>query len=268
MIVKIIVVFVAFLVAVIDKVSSKPPSERKGIWKKLRLENVVIVLLGFLLTFQIVESILASKKEKKKEVQSTQTFENILTTQEKIGDANRLLDSILSNLRDELDYTQKEFRLISDLNQDIGTIRLGIEKSITEYQNLNSQYKRQLLIEREKVEAAKPDVRVLQPKSIFDSTTVSYQFQLSNYGKRVADSVEFEAAMVLIDKELKFSKVTPIKTNKSAHNALSLPPDQGYNYISNASITSIEEATKYQHGLLMVRYKYYDQMTCNSQDLI
>lgn len=69
------------------------------------------------------------------------------------------------NLKKEIDFTREEFELISSLNEEMKDARKNISKSISEYQTLNSKYSEQLKLEREKISNAKPDVRILLPKT-------------------------------------------------------------------------------------------------------
>jgi|GEM_PF-5043526 hypothetical protein len=257
----ILVIIVTLLVGIADKMSNKPLSERKGIFKKLKLVNVTILLLGVLFFIQIADSHKASQKEKKQESQSTEAYEKIATTHEKVSDANRLIDSALRNLNNELLYTQEEFKLISELNRDMADVRGSIRKSLSEYKNLNSQYKKQLAFEKEKIENDKPDVRAIFAKSMIDSLSINYQFQLLNYGKRVADSVEFYATMILLNADKSIFKATTLKTNRYNHNTLSLPAEEAQGYIANGEGFKKKDAYLYKSGYLIVRYKYYDKMT-------
>ena len=48
-----IIIVITFIAALAEKFSNKPVSERKGFFKKLRIENIIILLLGILLLFQL-----------------------------------------------------------------------------------------------------------------------------------------------------------------------------------------------------------------------
>lgn len=263
-----IIIIITFLAALAEKFSNKPASERKGVLKRLKLENIAILLLGILLCTQLVENINKSQKEVLKEAKSNETHENILSTKEKVDEANELIDSILLNLKKEIEFTREEFEMISSLNEEMKDARENISKSISEYQKLNSKYSEQLKLEREKILNAKPDVRILFPKTTKDSLYAAYQFQLTNYGRRVADSVEFYSIMILTDTtNFKVEKVTDLKTNVNVQNLLSLPPEQGYNHIANSLIVANKEIDKFGIGYLLVKYSYFDLMT-NSEVII
>lgn len=256
-----IVIIVTFLAAVIDKVVNKPVSERKGIWKRLKSENITILFLGVLLIFQLAENKINSKKEALIEKKTNETHENMLTTKEKVDKANLLIDSVLLNLEKEIQYTISELDQLSTLNDEMQEARKDISKSIEEYQELNSKYSEQLKIERKKVVNAQPDVRVYLPKSTEDSVYLKYQFQLINSGERIADSVEFYSSMILIDKvNFKIQGISPLKTNIGVQNILSLPPSQGITQVANGYICLREEAESYGLGILLVKYSYYDFM--------
>jgi hypothetical protein len=257
-----IIIIITFLAALAEKFSKKPPSERKGILRKLKLENIAILLLGFLLFAQIVEKIKKDKKEAVQETKTDETHKGILTTKERVDEANMLIDSVLTNLKQEIEFTREEFELISLLNKEMAAARKNISKSLDEYQKLNSSYSKQLELEREKVRNAKPDVRIILPKTTKDSLYTSYQFQLTNYGQRVADSVVFFSVMILTDTTNNLIKrITELKTNNEVHNILSLPPNQGLNHFSNSTIAMNKEVENYGAGYLLIRYKFFDLMT-------
>lgn len=90
-----IIIIITFFAALAEKFSTKPASERKGVLKKLKLENIAILLLGILLLTQLVENINKSQKEVLQEAKSNETHENILSTKEKVDEANELIDLIL-----------------------------------------------------------------------------------------------------------------------------------------------------------------------------
>ncbi|MCB0533488.1 MAG: hypothetical protein KDD14_14895 [Saprospiraceae bacterium] len=257
-----IIIVITFIAALAEKFSNKPVSERKGFFKKLRIENIIILLLGILLLFQLFENRNKNKKEALQENKTNEVHENVLTTKGKVDEANELIDSILVNLKKEIEFTKEEFQIITSLNMEMEAARKNISKSIAEYQNLNLKYSEQLKLEQKKILDAKPDVRVLQPKSTKDSLYLSYQFQLSNYGQRIADSVKFYAAMILTDTmRSEIIKVTDLKTNKDVYSTLSLPPNEGHVFISNDRIISINEISNYGLGFLLIKYKYFDLMT-------
>lgn len=257
-----IIIVITFIAALAEKFSSKPVSERKGVLKKLKLENVAILLLGMLLLFQLFENKNKSKKEALQEGKTNEVHENILTTKGKVDEANELIDSILINLKKEIEFTREEFQIISSLNTEMESAKKNISRSIVEYQNLNLKYSEQLKLEQEKIFNAKPDVRVLQPKSTMDSLFLSYQFQLLNYGQRIADSIKFYAVMILTDTaRSKIVKVTDLKTNNDVYSILSLPPNEGHAFISNGRIVSNNEIDNYGLGFLLIKYSYFDLMT-------
>jgi len=257
-----IIIIITFLAALVEKLSKKPASDRKGVLKILKLENIAIFLLGILLITQLVENVKKSRKEMLQEAKSNETHENIVSTKEKVDEANELIDSILFNLKTEIEFTREEFNLITSLNEDLEDARKNISKSISEYQKLNTKYSQQLKLEREKILNAKPDVRISLPKTTKDSVSVSYQFQLTNYGQRIADSVEFYSVMILTDtSNLQVEKVTDLKTNTNVQNLLSLPPEQGYNHVANSYIANNEEIDRFGVGFLLVKYSYFDLMT-------
>ncbi|MCB9351401.1 MAG: hypothetical protein H6573_28470 [Lewinellaceae bacterium] len=257
-----IIIIITFLAALAEKFSKKPASARKGILKKLKLENIAILLLGFLLLAQLRENIIKNNKEAAQEAKTNEAHEGILTTKEKVDEANELIDSVLLSLKKEIEFTREEFELISFLNKEMAEARKNISKSLIEYQKLNSSYSKQLELEREKVKNAKPDVRIFLPKSTKDSLRTAYQFQLTNYGQRVADSVVFFSVMILTDTtDNLVKKVTELKTNSGVHNILSLPPNQGFSHIANSVIILNEEVQDYGAGYLLIKYRFFDFMT-------
>ena len=256
-----IIIVITFLAAIAEKFSNKPPEERKGILKRIKLENIAILLLGILLTVQLVDSIQTKNDKELEEAKNKEAYEKISNTQLKVNAVNLLIDSVLINLKNEIAYTKEEVGLIKGLNDDMNAMRLNIKNTLSEYQKLNTQYSEQLALERKKIKNAKPDVRVLTPKSTFDSINVSYQYQLINYGARIADSVEFESVMILVDTNSVFSKTTILKSNLTSHNTLSLPPNKQHSYIANSLIASKVNSKKYVLGYLLVKYRYYDNST-------
>ena len=256
-----IIKIVTFISALIEKFSKKPVSERRWIFRSLKLENVTIVLLGLLLIFQLWDSRNTSAKEEKNENQSEETYKKVITTHEKINEAHILIEKVIQNINTEIQFTKEEFDLIGNLNKDMRGVRTSIEKNLKEYNNLNSQYEKQINIEKEKIHNAKPDLRVTNPKSIIDTISFSFQFTFSNYGNRNADSIKYYSAMIFIDSTLNIKKIGLVKTNISEHNVLSIPGDKDFEFYINSPDISKKEVKSYYLGFLLVKYCYKDDMT-------
>lgn len=256
-----IVVIITFFVALIEKFSKKPISDRKGIWRKLKLENVALLFLGLALVFQIIDAVDQSRKEKKMETKTDETFEKVLSTQERVEESNRLINNILNNIQEELQYTEKEFELIESLNKDIANVADGIRNNLREYQRINSQYKKQLDLERQKIKIAQPFLRIKSPRSIIDSVYFAYQFQFINLGKRPADSLTYSALMIYSDKNGKISGSGLFKTNEKVLNYPSVTQDQLETYFVNSPKLPLNKAKTHDFSFLIVKYKYYDFMT-------
>jgi hypothetical protein len=258
----IIIIIITFLFVLADKMSEKPINERASFLKRLKLGSISLLLLVILLALQLCENNKSSKKELIEEFKSNETYEHTITTKEKVDEANKLIDSVLFSLKQEIEFTREEFSLISLLNTEIAETKNSALKSLTEYQKLNSMYSKQLNIEKEKVINSRPDVKVMFPKSTSDSLNASYQFQLINYGQRVADSVIFFSIMALMDStNTKITMVTDLKTNEISANVLRLPQNQDVRYFSNSIVVPKKDINNYGIGILLVKYKYFDYMT-------
>lgn len=257
-----IIIVTTFLIALIEKLSKSQDQERNGILNKLKLGNITIILLAILLLAQIRENNINATKEIANQTKSNETHQDIITTKEKVDEANKVIDEVLLNIQNEIEFTREEFRLISYLNKEMTEARKSVSISLDEYRQLNSNYTMQLELERDKVKSSKPDVRIILPKSTKDSLHTSYQYQLLNSGQRVADSVLFYSVMLLTDSSYSiFNKISELKTNSGVHNILSLPPDQGYTHYANSVIFSNEEIENFSSGFLLIKYRFYDLMT-------
>ena len=242
--------------------SSKSLSERKGVLKRLKLENIAIILLGLILLAQLSETCNKAEKEEIQEIKTSESYNNIATTKQGVNEARRSIDSILFGLKDQIAFTKNQLNAISALNAEMVKTKDNTSKSILEYQKLNSKYSQQLEIEKKKILDLMPNVRIVMPINTSDTSQISYQFQLINYGNRIADSVEFAAVMILFDtSNTIISKITKVNSNSINHNALSLPPDPYYSHVTNSLICKKNEIEKYGLGFLIVKYKYYDFIT-------
>lgn len=256
-----IILILTFIVAVIEKKSDKKRNERKGIWRLLRLDNITITLFIVLLIFQLWESRNKGLKEVVLEELFFQSYNNIESTQIKVIEAHKLVDSVLQNLETEINYTKKEFDLITSLNDEMNQTRKSVEKNVREYKLLNKQYEEQIRIEKEKLKNAKPDLRIVQPKSVSaDSNTFQYQFQFMNFGNRDADSVKYHSIMVFADSLGDIKKADLYKTNISEHNTLSISPDKGYTYFVNGPKIDRSYLKEYKFGILLIKYDYVDKL--------
>ena len=218
-----IIIILTFLSALIEKGSKKKYFDNVKILQKINWENFTIFLLALLLIFQLWESRKSNIKEEKKDFLSTETFNNVINTDKKISTANNKLESMLKSLDTEIQFTKDEFILIGELNKDITKVRTSIEKDLAEYKNLNSQYKEQIKIEHENINEAKPNLKIVNPVTLCDSSNFSFQFIFTNYGKQeIPDSIKYYSLLVLVDSNLTVSKIELIKSNFGEHNLLSI----------------------------------------------
>lgn len=250
---QILIIIIAFLLAYIDKITAKSDEKRKGFKKYFNLRSFALLLLIILTAFQIFDFVTQSQEEEVRGKKITETYTNVKKSQEKI-------DSVLTNMLIQIETTQKELELISDLNIDLKEVRKNISKSLSEYQKINLLYSEQLDLEREKILNAKPDISIFKPITLLDSISYNGQFSLINSGQRLADSIKHYSIMVLVDTVKWRLELTKLKTNISDHNTLSIPADGMFHHYINYHICLRADIEKYHMGFLIVKYSYYDLM--------
>jgi len=145
-----------------------------------------------------------------------------------------------------------------------------MEKNLLEFYSIKSQYEKQIEIEREKINQAKPNLSIVLPKSIVDSLTYAYQFRLENTGMRVADSIIYHSLMVFINSKSGLFLIDLYKTNDDDANILRI---EGKGTTSNVSIfNSIERNRKelfaYDISFLLIKYRYVDNLTSKADSSI
>ncbi len=129
--IEVLIIFITFLIALIEKFSKKPIYERKGILKKLKIENVAVLLLGILLLFQIFESIDNFNRESEnsknvKEIKdcmesATEDLKNTygitVAMSDSLGKINDNSIKLIDNYRKAIDNYEVLVKKIDDLNK-------------------------------------------------------------------------------------------------------------------------------------------------------
>lgn len=259
MIVTYIIILLTFLAALADKFIEKFTKNRR-VLKVLKSPNVTLILLGSLMIFQIIDAIITRKEKDNLETQQNETLKNTIETKEKVQESQNKINSILLNFNNEIINAEKEIEMISNLNEEIKSIRQHIQYSIGEYDSLLSLYSIQIETEKEKIKNAKPDLRIDRPISLMDTVNFWYQFQFKNSGQRSADSIIFHSLMIFNDTIQKKSVVSLYKSNNSDLVALSLVGGNAHSYYANSDELALENVRKFHNGFLLVRYLYKDNM--------
>jgi hypothetical protein len=256
-----IIIVLTFISALIDRLSKKSDFKSKLKLRFLDFDYVTLGLLLMLVVFQLLDKKNEGDKETRKENQSTETYKKVITSHDKLDTVNLRLENILKDISVAIQFTKREFSVIDSLNYDIQIVRTSIEKNLDEYKNLNAHYEEQLKIEQEKILEAKPDLRIVNPVSIIDSTNFAFQFTFINNGKRIADSIKYYSAMIFVDSTLHFAKLDLIKTNYSEYNVLSIPGDAENLFFVNSNTLNKNNVKKYFVGLLLIKYTFKDNMS-------
>jgi len=261
-----LLVFLTFLTALIDKFSNKPIEKRPGILKKLELNTVSIFLLGSLLVIQIISTINDHFDKEVEKEQLDKTVTSLEETNNSLTDVNSTIDKILINVQNQVEATENEIIKIDSLSNKLVDIRSNVEKSIEEYADLNESYKKKLILERKKIQEEAPNVRVESPKFQFSTVDsieyFSYGFKLVNFGKRKADTVHYSALLILKDSVNKFATHNVFyKHNLHNHNSLSIEGNnqRDYFFYSNKLVSSQVKGYKSQY--LVIRVSYFDWFT-------
>lgn len=254
------VIIFTFIVGIFGIIKETPVTERKGIFKKLNIPNFLFLLITILLAIQIYDHYINRSEKETKNALDNNTYDGVKTTIDKVHDANKSIKLILNDLQTEINYTQKEFSEILLINRELNDVRKHVSESLKEYNKLNDSYNQQLKIEREKIINSKPDVRIMYTCTKKDTIGLKYQFQLINYGNRIADSVQFYSIMLLPDSTGKSPKITELKTNINQNYILSIPSDESFSYFANSIIYNNDESITLNSGYLLVKRKYFDVM--------
>ena len=250
---QIIIIIIAFLLTIIDKITDKPDQKQKGIKKFFNIRTIVIALLFILFSIQIIDSFIQSQKDDIQEKKLTETNTKVKESQE-------LIDSVLKNGLIQIKTTEKEIKLISDLNIDLKEARKNISKNLSEYEKINLLYSQQIDLEKKKILSAQPDIRISRPITLSDSMGYSGQYRLINVGQRTADSIKYFSFMVLVNSKNNLIELTNLKTNINDQNILSLSPDVDQIHYTNYHICSKKDVDNYGVGYLIIKYSYYDLM--------
>jgi hypothetical protein len=253
-----IIILITFVLELIDKASKKPIEERHWILRKI--EGKTLWLLGGLLVFQLIDVIYTRSQEQKAEVRAQTSYDKILSTADKLEAYDATLSDILNKSKTAVDYAESEIGSINDLNFSMKGLRGNIEGNIYEYKKLNDQYSRQLQIEREKIANAMPDIKVMFPKTFVDSINFRYQFFITNYGNRLADSIKYYSAFILINSNGNYAQIDLIKSNHTNANILSIPPGIDYDYIVNSEDIRRNTINQFKFGVLLIKIQYKDNM--------
>jgi hypothetical protein len=250
---QILIIIIVFLLAYIDKITTKSDEKRKRLKKYFNLRSLAICLIIILAGFQIFDYITQSQKDKVQEEKITETNLNVKKSQER-------LDSLYENIQIQIKSTEKEIGLLSNLNIDLKDARKNISKNLNEYEKINILYSEQLELEKKKILTDKPIVDIGRPITLSDSNYVMGQFQLNNSGQRLADNVKFLSIMVLFDSLNTIVKLTELKTNHNDQNILRISSNSKLSQYINYIICKKKEVDKYRGGFLIVKLSYYDLM--------
>jgi len=284
MITTLAIVSITFLLTIIDKfvIDKKTSQEVEKVnhnllsrlihilYRLIKSKYLLIIFLLVLLIFQVIEVIRTAKADKHRDITTSGTHIQVSKTYDKLLETNLSINNLLDSINSNLNITKKELLLISSVNEDIKNVRDGIEKNLLEFYSIKSQYEKQIEIEREKINQAKPNLNLVLPKSIVNSLTYAYQFRLENSGMRVADSIIYHSLMVFINSESGLFLIDLYKTNDDDANILRI---EGKGTASNVSIfNSIERNRKelfaYDISFLLIKYRYVDNLTSKADSSI
>lgn len=241
---------------------------RNLFYRLIKSKYVLLILIFGLLIFQIKEAIQTSSENKKRDTTTTDTHVKVSKTYDKVQETNLSINDLLDNINSSLEITKKELSLISNVNDDIKNVRDGIDKNILEFNSIKSQYEKQIRIEREKINEARPIIKVIWAESVIDSSGYSYQIVLKNFGERIADSIIFSSIMVFVNNN-DLLIVDLFKSNDDETNILSIPgKESSSNVFILNSVKGIRPDLKsFNYSFLLIKYKYSDIMT-SKQDSV
>ncbi len=239
---------------IIAKKDYKKKSKEKGWFKKFfNLINISLLFIFLLFIFEVIAFFDQTYKDEVTDKKLTEATTGIKDSQE-------MIDSVLKNGLAQIETTEKEINLLSDLNTDLKEARKNISKNLSEYEKINLLYSEQIQLEKKKILTDRPDIKINRPITLSDSNFFSGQYHLNNSGQRLADSVKYFSFMVLLDSLKRISKVTELKTNINDQNVLSLSPGGVQSQYINYTICLKNDANKYSWGYLIVKFSYYDLM--------
>jgi len=260
-----IIVILTFLVAVQEVFTAKKEKNvSKARWF-LSSRNITLVLLGFLLVFQFVNTLIKSKSENIAEQELSEAFTNIRDTKDSLSIAIESLKALMSGVNEQISASEEELVLIRKLNSEINHVRSNLANSLSKYQELSDKYSKQLNYETDRLESERPNVKAIA-RVHHDSLQNIYQVVFRNTGKRIADSLIYYAALLISDSIGFDYHVFNTKSNFYDHNAISIPGNNIDAHIINIPGTSITKELNQYFGYLIIRYSYYDALMDSKTD--
>jgi hypothetical protein len=275
MIASISVLLFTFILTIIDKFFLNEKSDHEEVktnhnfvYRIIKSKYTLLILIFGLLVFQVSEAFRNANIESKRDTTASNTLTQVSETYNKVLETSLSIDNLLKKINTTLKITENELLLMSNVNNEIKNVRNGIDNNIFEFNSIKTQYEKQIKIEQGKIENAKPALQAIFAKSIIDSLTFNYQFQLINNGLRTADSVIYYSLMVFIGPNNQSFTVDLYKTNRIGSNVLSIPgKDTGLNtYYISSNQKVRKELTTFIGAVLLIKFKYIDSMTSKSYD--
>lgn len=273
MITSIIILIFTVVLTILDKFVLNEKADLEEVktkhnflYRLIKSKYTLLILIVGILVFQIIEAFRTANTEKTIGTNVSNTYKSVSKTYDKLLETNSSIESLLTSLNTTLQITKQELLVISDVNDDIKNVRIGIEDNIFEFNSIKTQYEKQINIEKEKIENAKPVLHAMDAKSIIDSLTFNYQFLLINNGIRIADSIIYHSLMVFTGFDDRVCAVDLYKTNSIGTNALSLAgKESGANILYiNSNHKNRKELATFKGAFLLVKFKYVDRMTSKS----
>lgn len=256
-----VIVLITFLVALIEKFSKKKPSERKGIWRTLNLENVSILLLGILLLSQLINEISSTKKERRLFENNNNTLLSIKSANDKLTDVNDAVETFICDVEGQIEKTSEELQKLDSLSNDIEIIRSATERSLLEFKQLNQSYVRKLADERKKIRGEVPVVKIEYPRSKLSNDSMEFKiwFEIKNLGVRRADTIRYAAIFIPRDSLRRLILNDGwFKSNLTEHNNLSLAGRKDKAYVITMPTMINKGYLRYMDGFLVTKISYFD----------
>jgi hypothetical protein len=273
MIISIIILIFTVILTILDKFVLNEKADLEGVktkhnllYRLIKSKYTLLILIVGILVFQVIEAFRAAEAERTLGTNVSNTNNNVSKTYDKLLETNSSIENLLTSLNTTLQITKQELLVISNVNDDIKNVRKGIEDNIFEFNSIKTQYEKQINIEKEKIENAKPALQAIVAISIIDSLTFKYQFRLINNGIRIADSIIYHSLMVFIGLDNKVCAADLYKTNSNGTNVLSIAGNEsGINILYlNSNHKDRNELTTFKSAFLLVKFKYIDRMTSKS----